>query len=183
MPHSAPLTRLVAQQAKTKNIIDMALTFSATLRVFSSQSKARISARLEGLFVKLGHGAEPRDYESMHAEFCEWFTATIRTAEKEGKHPKRSGPSSYGHGAKILDVSAKVYVYYCSLPSPEVAAEVTPMLHCPADTAVMKHLAALPMAQIASKTIAEIDRDEYRKLQALVLHDIRENHADILPVE
>jgi hypothetical protein len=47
----------------------------------------------------------------------------IRTAEKKLKNGRviPIGPSSYGHAAKVLDISAKVFVYYCGLPAPDGA--------------------------------------------------------------
>jgi hypothetical protein len=174
----------LARQAKTRNIIDMALTFSATLRVFSRQSKTIIAKRLEELFANLDGIAEREEFERLHAAFCGWFTNTIGTAAKKGSRLRPSGPSSYGHAAKILDVSAKVYVYYCAQPSHDVASVIIPMLHCPADSAVLKHLASLANAVIRAKTISEIDRDLYEKVQALVWRDITENfRSEILPVE
>jgi hypothetical protein len=142
----------LAGQAKTRNIIDMALTFSATLRVFSRQSKTIIAKRLEELFANLDDIAEREEFERLHAAFCVWFTNTIGTAAKKGSRLRPSGRSSYGHAAKILDVSAKVYVYYCAQPSHDVANVIIPMLHCPADSAVLKHLASLPNAAIRAKT-------------------------------
>jgi hypothetical protein len=174
----------IARRAKTKNIIDMSLTFSATLRVFSSQSKAMIAKRLEELFADLEAITDREKFEGLHAGFCAWFTSTIGTAAKKGKRSRPSGQSSYGHAAKILDVSAKVFVYFCAQPSHDVAGVIIPMLHCPADAAILKRLTRLPNAAVTAKTINEIDRDRYEKLQALVCRDIAENfRSEILPVE
>ena len=57
----------------------------------------------------------------MHADFCGWFTQNIDRAQK--KKQRESGAairkSSYGQAAKVIDIAAKVYVYYCALPSRE----------------------------------------------------------------
>ncbi len=141
---SSPTTthQAIAKDIKTRNIIDMSVTFSAMTRVFSEGSKPTIMQRLEHLFAGLDRINETGAYERVHADFCNWFTQTIRSAERRLKNGriKASGECSYGQAAKVLDISAKVYVYYCAQPSPETARRLAPMLHGAVDTQIMQHL-------------------------------------------
>jgi lambda repressor-like predicted transcriptional regulator len=59
------------------------------------------------------------------------------------------------------------------------------MLHGAVDNPMMQHLASrYPDAGLKSKTIEEVDREEYRKLQRLVAQDIqRDFQSEILPVQ
>jgi hypothetical protein len=63
------------------------------------------------------------EYDNLHADFCQRFIQTNRTAERRLKsgQTKPSRPRSYGQAAKVLDVAAKVYAYDCGQPSPEAA--------------------------------------------------------------
>jgi hypothetical protein len=186
MPQTPKPPQTQAMECKTKNVIDMALTFSAMLRVFSSHSKAKITGRMEELLTRLQHVKDKQEYELGHTGWCEWFTEAICTAEKKLKNGqiKPSWPCSYGQAAKILDVSAKVYFHYCRQPTVNVSATIVPMLHCAVDTEILKHLARLPGATIKSKQLSAVDGNEYRKLQALVLQDIKGNFGSaVLPVE
>jgi hypothetical protein len=85
--------------------------------------------RLEEFVTALSGVASKDDYEGLHADFCNWFTKRICTAGKQFKSGRSnpSCPCSYGEAAKVLDVAAKVYVYYCALPSPEVATRLIPL--------------------------------------------------------
>ena len=179
--------RELAQDIKTKNIIEMALAFTAMMRVFSERSNAAIGGRLAQLFARLDRIAETEDYERAHTDFCNWFTQTVRTAEKTLKNGriKPSGASSYGQAAKVLDISAKVYVYYCAQPSDAAGRRLVPMLHGAVDTPIMRFLASrYPEVGVRSKTIQEVDREEYERLQSLVARDIEASfQSQIYPVQ
>src|SRR6266849_7017635 len=127
---------------KRKNVIEMALGFTAMMRIFAKESKKRIAEKLEEFFLSLAEIHNRDDYEVHHRSFCVWFTQNIRSAEKTLKnasvHAERS--SSYGQAAKILDVAVKVYAYYCAQPTPEVAKRIVPWLHGAIDTAILKYL-------------------------------------------
>jgi hypothetical protein len=58
---------------KRKNIIEMALVYTAMIRIFSKGSKAKIEAKLEELFSHLAEVTNRDEYESFHRSFCEWF--------------------------------------------------------------------------------------------------------------
>jgi len=128
---SLPITSQEAQDARIKNIIEISLDFSVMIRVLSKGSSAMILKRLEEIFSAIDSINDKADYDHFHADFCEWFMRSISTAEKRFKNgqTKPSRACSYGQAAKVLDVSAKVYVYYCSQPSPEAARRLVPMLH------------------------------------------------------
>ena len=62
---------------------------------------------------------------------------------------------------------------------------ITPMLHGAVDTPIMSHLASrFPNAGVTSRTIEQVDRDGYQRLQSLVAQDIEGNfQSEILPVQ
>jgi hypothetical protein len=103
-----------AQTIKKRNIIDMALTFTAMVRVFEKKSKERITNKLYELSEKLDDVHTKEQFEEIHSEFCHWFVSEITTAEKNLKNRtrKEACPASYGHAAKVFDIAMKVYVYY-----------------------------------------------------------------------
>lgn len=157
------MTELVdSDSAKTKNIIDMALGFTAMMRIFSEGSKSKIEQKLEDLFGNLENVIARNEYEACHREFCAWFTHEIQTA---GKEMKKGGfrpgqAASYGQGAKVLDIAIKVYVYYCSQPNAEIARRIEPLLNGAIDTPILKHLKSkYATARIPAKTIQEIDSE------------------------
>jgi hypothetical protein len=170
MDVSAPIELSEVQEARSENIIEIALDFSGMLRVFEEGSNVKIIPKLRELFKQLDSINEKAAYDSAHAEFCNWFVANIRTAQKKLKSGgiKASGACSYGHGAKVLDIAAKVYVYYSGQPSTEIAGNLLPMLHCALDTPMMLLLDS------AKATIQEVDWEHYERLQALVASKIAE---------
>jgi hypothetical protein len=173
---SRPITSQEAQDARIKNIIEISLDFSVMIRVLSKGSNAMILKRLEEFFSAMDGINDKADYDHFHADFCQWFMQSISTAEKKFKNgqTKPSRACSYGQAAKILDVSAKVYVYYCSQPSPEAARRIVPMLHAALDTPMMD-LLGIPM------TLQQVDRAIYEDLQARVAHEIAPSR--IYPVQ
>ncbi len=172
-------------ETKRKNIIDMALTFTAMIRVFAEGSKERIATKLDKLCVNLASVESAEEYEDLHRGFCDWFVDEIKTAGKKlknGRH-KAGGPASYGHAAKILDIVMKVYVYYCEQPT--AVRRLLPLMHGAVDTQIMQHLkATFRDSGIIAKTIEQIDKATYAKLQKLVAKDIDESsNQDIYPVQ
>jgi hypothetical protein len=177
----------LAIDAKKSNILDMALMFSSTIRLFTKGSKERIARELGDFTSGLVTIISVDDYEQMHRGFCDWFCQEIRTAEKTLKNgkTKQSQYASFGQAAKVLDVALKVYVYYCSQPSLEVAVRIDPFLHGAVDTAMMKYLKLMhPETRVRAVTIEQVDEQTYRVLQALIARDIKDNfQSDILPVQ
>jgi hypothetical protein len=162
---------------KRKNIIDMALGFTAMTRIFSAKSKAKIEAQLEGLFLSLAEISIRDEYEARHRSFCKWFVQEIQTAEKRLRNGKLqpTQPSSYGQGAKVLDIAIKVYVYYCAQPTAEIAQRIVPFLNGAVDVPIMKSLkkSKYATAAIRATTIKEVDEVAYQALQAVVLAESR----------
>ena len=149
-----------AETAKTENIIEMAFDFTAMMWLFAKGSPPKIHRKLETAFAGLGSIREQKDYDLMHADFCGWFTQNIDRAQK--KKQRESGAairkSSYGQAAKVIDIAAKVYVYYCALPSRD-AQVLLLLLHGAVDNEIVKHLIRkFPDAGVKSKQLEDIDR-------------------------
>lgn len=179
--------RELAAAVKRSNILDMALTFTAMMRLFGKGSKNRIAEELHALTSRLSEVNSANDFEERHKAFCEWFCREISTAAKSLKKKRRkpSRPASFGHAAKVLDIVLKVYVFYCSEPSPEVASRVRPFLHGAIDNPIMNHLKAkYKDIQIHAATIEQINEEIYRSLQRLIAREIRDSFQDnLLPVQ
>jgi hypothetical protein len=144
---------------------------------------------LEDFFAGIDRVHDQASYDRLHEDFCIWFTQNIQIAEREvGKKVKRIIPahnSSFGHAAKVLDIAAKVYVYYCVPPSPELAKALVPMLHGGLDNQIIGHLIErFPESGIKSENLEDVDRVKYKQLQALVRKEILEDfHSEIYPVQ
>lgn len=115
-----------------------------------------------------------QDFSKMHRAFCQWFVKTIRLA-------KTDQPSSYGHAAKVIDLSLKVYVYYCKMLSPAKAQSLLPRLNGAIDTPILRHLFK-KLENIYGKacsphylwTIKMIDREDYDLLQKVIRQHIKD---------
>jgi hypothetical protein len=123
----------LALESKKKNIIDMAFGFTVMARVFEKESDDLIKGRLAQTFQELKGIDSEQKFQELHHGFCEWFAQTIKLA-------KGGGSAAYGHGAKVLDISLKVYVYYCGLPDQAKADYLTPLLNGAIDTPILRHL-------------------------------------------
>ena len=77
---------------KRRNIVDMALGFTAMTRIFSVGSKAKVELG-SSAFLKSSRDQHPREYEARHRSFCEWFAREIWTAEKKLKNASSSRAS------------------------------------------------------------------------------------------
>jgi hypothetical protein len=172
--------REMAEGAKKKNILDMALTFTAMMRNFRAGSKKRIAGKLGETTLRLHEVTSAEDYERLHKEFCEWFCREIRTAAKTNRNTgtvtKPSQPASFGQAAKVLDIALKVYVFYCVQPSPDAATRIHPFLHGAVDVPIMDHLKhKYPEVPVHATRIEQIDESTYQLLQTLVLRDTRDS--------
>jgi hypothetical protein len=179
----------IARSAKIKSIIEMALDFTAMTRKFSKGSSARIRTQLQKFLTDVDKVHDQATYDRLHAEFCVWFIQNIQIAERTvGKKAKRTIPAhatSFGHAAKVLDIAVKVYIYYCSLPSTDVATSLIQLLHGGLDNQIIRHLIErFPDGGITSENLEDVDRVKYEQLQGLVRRQIREDfHSAIHPVQ
>ena len=177
----------IAAEIKQKNVIDMALTFTAMIRLFEKESKPKIAGKLHVEFQTLENIKNITEFQAFHKGFCNWFASNIKTAQKErnNKIIKKSGYALYGHAAKLLDVSLKVYVYYSSLPNMRTTKTILPFLNTAIDNPILKHLKkSFPNEYILSKTVEQIDESTYEKLQKLIISDIKKNfNNDIFPTQ
>ena len=178
-----------AKQAKIKNIIDMAIDFTAMTRVFEKHSVSKIRDKLEGVLPEICCATSEDDFRSHHHNFCWWFAQNVKTAERKKGDLiiKSSTSASYGQGAKVLDVTLKVFVHYCHLPSPEAAEKIKKWLNAAIDTRMLKYLTAMPDAKaslVRATTVEQVDENTYTALQQLVRRDINKTFAgSIFPVE
>jgi uncharacterized protein (DUF2267 family) len=166
-----------AKEVKIKNIIDMAVSFSAMARVFEKGSAEKIKARLNETIEDFLSLKSSGEYYEKHDNFCSWFVSNIKTTErlKNDKIIKESHLASWGQAAKILDIVLKVCIYYCNLPSVEDSSRILPWLNGAIDTPIMEDLKKRYSPAILSQTntIESIDRQTYEELQKLIRNDIR----------
>ena len=85
----------------------------------------------------------------------------------------------------MLDVTLKVYVYYSALPNKRVSELLLPFINTAIDNPILKHLkTSFPTEIIHSKTVEQIDKNTYNKLQHLVRYDIKINfNNEIFPTQ
>jgi len=167
---------LLVVEIKQRSVIDMALTFTAMIRLFEKGSKPKIAGKLYEEFQKLEKVTNLTEFHTFHREFCDWFTSNIKTAQRErnNKIIKISGYARYGHAAKLLDVSLKVYVYYSSLPNIITTETILPFLNTAIDNPILRHLKeSFPNELISAKTVEQIDASTYKKLQNLIKSEIK----------
>lgn len=178
----------VARKAMRQNIIEMALDFTGMTRIFAKGSNPRILEKLDDVFGRFESIVDQADYDQIHSDFCNWFTQNIQVAEKKLKKSQktiRARKSSYGQAAKVLDIAAKVYVYYCALPPPEAVGRLLPLLHGGLDNQIVKHLVKkFPEGEIKSESLEDVDHNKYQQLQALVRREIQNDfQSSIHPVQ
>jgi hypothetical protein len=174
----------LAQQAKKRNIIDMAVGFAGMMPLFQERSADLIKEKLAEAFERLERIDSDDDFNRMHRGFCQWFVKSIKLAKIEE-------PSSYGHAAKVLDLALKVYVYYCKMPIPAKAESLTPRLNGVIDTPILRHLFTRlediygrPSPPHYLWTIKMISEEDYDLLQKALRQEIRDSFEDrISPVQ
>ncbi len=178
-----------AEQAKQKNIVNVAFGFGAMTRLFEKGSHRQIIGELRRRLPKIAPSKDKQQFQKQHDSFCRWFKDNIKTAErsKGGSVIKKSTFASYGQGAKVLDVALKVYVYYCHLPDQKTAEQTTKWLNSAVDTKMMKHLKRMrdsEASSIEATAIEDVDEKTYAVLQGLVHKDIKRNFPPgTLPVQ
>ena len=174
----------LADQAKKRNIIDMAVGFAGMMPLFQERSADLIKEKLTETFEGLERIGSDDEFHKMHRGFCQWFVKSIKLAKTEE-------PSSYGHAAKVLDLALKVYVYYCKMPIPAKAESLTPRLNGVIDTPILRHLFTRlediygrPSPPHYLWTIKMISEEDYDLLQKALRQEIRDSFEDrISPVQ
>jgi len=174
----------LAQQAKKRNIIDMAVGFAGMMPLFQERSADLIKGKLAETIEGLERIDSDDEFNKMHRAFCQWFVKAIKLAKTEE-------PSSYGHAAKALDLALKVYVYYCKMPSLAKAESLTPRLNGVIDTPILRHLLkrlediyGRPSPPHYLWTIKMIKEADYDLLQKALRQEIRDSFDDrISPVQ
>jgi hypothetical protein len=174
----------LAEQAKKRNIIDMAVGFAGIMPLFQEGSADLIKEKLTETFEALERIGLDEEFNKMHRAFCQWFVKTIKLVKTEE-------PSSYGHAAKVLDLALKIYVYYCKMPSPGKVELLTPRLNGVIDTPILRHLFTRlqdmygkPSPPRYLWTIKMINEADYDLLQKALRQEIRDSCDDrISPVQ
>jgi len=173
-----------AEQAKRRNITDMAVGFAGMMPLFQERSFDLIKEKLTETFEGLERIGSDEEFNKMHKAFCRWFIKTIKLAKTEE-------PSSYGHAAKVLDLALKIYVYYCKMLTPAKAELLTQRLNGVIDTPILRHLFKR-LEDIYGKpspphylwTIKMINEEDYDLLQKALRQEIRDSFDDrISPVQ
>lgn len=170
-----------AQEAKIRNIIEMAMGFTTMARVFERGATKKIKQKLYETYSCLTDVHSQKKFAELHDEFCKWFVANVKLA-------KGDESASYGHAAKVLDIALKVMVYYCRLPDQKKAEELIPMLRCGIDTPIFKHLIRKfdggKTVPVYILTIKDIGEGLYPILQDMVISDIQDSfNGSLHPVQ
>jgi len=79
-----------AETARIKNIIEMAVDFSAMTWLFPGKSGPKIYDRLEVAFAGLSSIREQKDYDLVHADFCNWFTQNVDRSQKKKQRESKA---------------------------------------------------------------------------------------------
>ena len=177
-----------ARKDKEENILGLAVSASAMMRVFEKGSGEEMTKKLGSCINKFLECKNQEEFDRKHEEFCEWATENIKTAERKrkGKIIKESVPISWGQAAKTIDVTLKVYFYYCRLPFLETSQKIIHLLHGAIDTALLKHLKRNYPSQMLSQiySLEDINKEKYIELQKMIEMDIKESFdGKLYPVE
>ena len=79
------------QRTKIKNIVDMAVSFSAMGRIFEEGATRTIQKKLYTGIKDFLNVKNSNELQKKHHKFCEWFVSSIKTAlpELQPKSTKR----------------------------------------------------------------------------------------------
>ena len=101
-------------------------------RVLEGGSVVRFADLMADEIPKIYSALIEGSFDDWHSRMCARILADFKTAKGE--------KLSYGQAQKPLNVFLKVYVDWAKLPAREVAEKLTPALHCPLDSVVMKFI-------------------------------------------
>lgn len=163
-----------------ENIIDIGLTTSAMIRLFSKGTKeSKLRCHTTETVEQVLKAESESEFRAIHSHFCQWGTDEVTLA-------KKNKPASYGQIAKTLNVVLKVAVYYCNLPEYEKSKELSKWLDAAVDTKMMAELRKRYPLDVKPwpHTIEDVDKQNYEEIQKIVKKFIREVHEDsINPVQ
>ena len=173
---------------KQRNMVDMALGFSAMMRLFEEGSKETIQIEILERLPRFFKAGSEEVFKAAHNDFCIWGIGKILTAEKKkrGKVIKETEPASYGHMAKILDVVLHVVIHYAHRPDCQTAERLSEWLNPAMDTQMMAFLAGCyPDAfKRWPKKIEQVKGDDYKTIQQTVRQFVKDEYqGNILPVD
>lgn len=176
------------EDSKLNNIVEMALGFSAMMRLFQEGSKQKLKLKIMNTLTDIYEAKTKEQFDDAHESFCNWGVENIRLTERREKGiiVKESGPASYGQIGKTFSVVLSVIIYYCHLPTRDEAMEISKWLHAAVDTKMMKHLKKLYPDHIKPwpSTIKEVKCEQYFAIQEAVNKLIQERHCgDVMPVQ
>ena len=181
--------RLDAEDAAKLNVVDMALGFTAMMRLFEEGSKKKIRKQVVDLLPAIYDCKSESEFRTIHNGFCEWGIKNVRRAErkKNGKVVKPSGPPSYGQMAKTLDVILHVVIRYACYPDSKMAEVILKWLNTAMDTKMMAFLSSYYPDVLTHwpKTIEQVKtREQYDVIQNTVRQFIQEEHrGNITPID
>lgn len=163
-----------------ENIIDVGLTSSAMVRLFSKCTKgSKLRCRTTETVEQILKAESELEFRAIHSHFCQWGIVEVTLA-------KKNKPASYGQIAKTLNVVLKVVVYYCHLPEYEKSKELSKWLDAAVDTKMMAELRKRYPLDMKPwpHTIEDVHEQNYEEIQKIVKQFIREVHEDsISPVQ
>jgi hypothetical protein len=90
------------------------------------------------------------NFEETHKTWVEELQGLLKTNRKKSL--------SYGQGQKSLNVFLKFYIDWATLPDTETASRLRPLIHCPLDSVVMRHL-KLAFPQAYASRVKSVHRD------------------------
>jgi hypothetical protein len=174
------------EKAKQRNIIGMAISFSAAERIFDKGSTEKMRKKLYEYIDEFFNASSEEQYRKKHREFCKWMTENIMTSKRKGKAIKASKKASWGQAAKVIDIALKVCIYYCKLPSPSASSKIMAWLNRGIDTAILKDLKRKYHRPLLGGifTLADITEEVYDELQNIIRSDIEKSfNGEIAPVQ
>jgi hypothetical protein len=176
------------EEIRLCNMVDMGIRYSGMIRLYEKGSKQKLIVKELKALPKISNAESSAVFDKIHSEFCIWATENIFLAEKRkaGAVVKKSSNVSYGQAAKTLDVTLKVLVYYCRWPNHTASTRLNKFIHAAIDNKMMGHLKRNYKTAFKNwpKSVAEVDRQDYLKLQNLVKQYISEKDKEIkLPVQ
>ena len=72
-----------AEEAKLNNIVDIALMFSAMIRLMKKGSKKQLKDKILSILNDVFHAESSTQYDMIHDNFCNWGMQSIVLAEKK----------------------------------------------------------------------------------------------------